>query len=293
LLLFKLGRKFRREVRIIVLNPQLRIFSFEPPDFQISYISNMKKTAYRRSLILEKLDETGQVNVSDLSELLGVSEVTIRNDLDKLEKNKLLIRAHGGAFKTNNIALNVSEKKKINLDLKRLIGKKAASLIKEDESIILDSGTTTFELSNNLKKFENLTVISNALDIVNNLSQHKHLDVFMPGGYLKEFSMSLVGPMAERNFKQLYCKKLFLGVDGIKENLGVFTHYMEEAYLNQIMIDVAEEVIVIADSSKFKKSGLAFISGFDKIHKIVTDKDIEPQMVETLNRHNIEVIIAE
>ena len=253
----------------------------------------MKKTAYRRSLILEKLDEKGQVNVNELSEALGVSEVTIRNDLDNLEKNKLLIRAHGGAFKTNNIALNVSEKRKINQDAKRLIGKKAAKLISEDESIILDSGTTTFELSNNLKDFKNLTVISNALDIVNNLSQYKNLDVFMPGGYLKEFSMSLVGPMAERNFKQLYCNKLFLGVDGIKENMGVFTHYMEEAYLNQLMIGIAEEVIVIADSSKFKKSGLAFICGFDKVHKIITDSGIEKETMDKMAMNNIEVILAD
>ncbi len=253
----------------------------------------MKKTAYRRSLILEKLDEKGQVNVNELSDALGVSEVTIRNDLDNLEKNKLLIRAHGGAFKTNNIALNVSEKRKINQDAKRLIGKKASKLISEDESIILDSGTTSFELSNNLKDFKRLTVISNALDIVNNLSQYKNLEVFMPGGYLKEFSMSLVGPMAERNFKQLYCNKLFLGVDGIKENMGVFTHYMEEAYLNQIMISIAEEIIVVADSSKFKKSGLAFICGFDKINKIVTDSGIEKEMMDKMIMNNIEVIIAD
>lgn len=153
----------------------------------------MKKTAERRSKILQVLDEQGQVNVSNLSEMLGVSEVTIRNDLDKLEKNKLLIRAHGGAFKTSNIALTVTEKKKINLDVKRKIGAKAASFIEENDSIILDSGTTTFEISNNLGRFEKLTVISNALDIVNNLVKYEHLEVFMPGGYLKEFSMSLVG----------------------------------------------------------------------------------------------------
>lgn len=73
--------------------------------------------------------------------------------------------------------------------------------------------------------------------------------------------MSLVGPMAERNLKQLHCNKMFLGVDGIKADVGVFTHYMEEAYLNQIMIDIAEEVIVVSDSTKFKKIGLAFIAG--------------------------------
>ena len=252
----------------------------------------MKKAAERRSRILQILDKIGQVNVNDLSEQLEVSEVTIRNDLDKLEKGKLLIRAHGGAFKTNNIALAVTEKKSINLEYKRAIGRKAVTLIEENDSIILDSGTTTFELSNNLKGFEKLTVISNALDIINNLYQYKSIQTFVPGGLLREFSMSLIGPMAERNFRQLFCKKLFLGIDGIKPNVGVFTHHMEEAYLNQIMIDIAEEVIVVTDSSKFKKSGLAFIAGFDKIDKIITDSNIEEDTIKMLANNNFEVIIA-
>lgn len=253
----------------------------------------MKKAAGRRSRILQLLDDSNQVNVTDLSQQFGVSEVTIRNDLDKLEQNKLLIRTHGGAFKTNHIALAVSEKKSINLESKRLIGKKAVSMIQENDTIILDSGTTTFEISNNLGNFQKLTVISNALDIVNNLSKYPNLQVLMPGGYLKEFSMSLVGPMAERNLKQLYCKKLFLGIDGIKPNTGVFTHHMEEAYLNQIMIEIAEEVIVVADSTKFQKIGFAFIEGFHKIHKIITDSGIEEESLNMLRRNNVEVIIAD
>lgn len=253
----------------------------------------MRKAAGRRSRILQILDELGQVNVHTLSQDLGVSEVTIRNDLDKLEKSKLLIRAHGGAFKTSNIALTVTEKKRINIEAKRLIGKKAISLIEENDSVILDSGTTTFEIASGLGHFEKLTVISNALDIINNLAQYKNVEVFVPGGYLKEFSMSLVGPMAERNFRQLYCKKLFLGIDGVKANVGVFTHHMEEAYLNQIMIDIAEEVIVVADSSKFKKTGLAFIEGFEKIHKVITDANISEESINMLEKNNVEVIIAE
>lgn len=253
----------------------------------------MKKAAERRSKILEILDELGQVNVNHLSQKMNVSEVTIRNDLDKLEKNKLLVRAHGGAFKTNNLGLAVSEKKNINLKYKRLIGKKATTFINKNDSIILDSGTTTFEISNNLRDIEQITVISNALDIVNNLSNFKNLQVYMPGGYLKEFSMSLVGPMAERNLKQLFCNKLFLGVDGIRAGVGVFTHHMEEAYLNQIMINIAEEVIVVADSSKFKKTGLAFIAGFDKIDMVITDENIEDKEKEMLIQNNVKVVIAE
>ncbi len=250
----------------------------------------MRKAAERRSNILRLLDERGQVNVNDLSKKMGVSEVTIRNDLDKLEKNGLLIRAHGGAFKTSNTALPVSEKKSLNAEAKRRIGKRAVSLIEEEDSIILDSGTTTQEIANNLGQFKKLTVISNALDIINNLVQYQHIQLYVPGGFVREFSMSMIGPMAERNFRQLYCKKLFLGIDGIKANVGVFTHHMEEAYLNQIMIDIAEEVIVVADSSKFSKSGLAFIEGFDKIHKIITDTEIDEDTVRMLEKNNVEVL---
>ncbi len=252
----------------------------------------MKKAAERRSNILNILNEQGQVNVNDLSREMEVSEVTIRNDLDKLEKSRLLVRAHGGAFKTSNMALPVSEKKNINAEAKRRIGKKAVTLIEEEDSIILDSGTTTQEIANNLGDFKKLIVISNALDIINNLAQYQNIQVFVPGGYVKEFSMSMVGPMAERNFRQLYCKKLFLGIDGIKPNVGVFTHHMEEAYLNQIMIEIAEEVIIVADSSKFRKSGLAFIEGFHKIHKIITDSGIDEEQLTALQKNNVEVIIA-
>lgn len=252
----------------------------------------MKKTAFRRSRILETLDSLGQVNVGELSKEFDVSEVTIRNDLANLEKNNLLVRAHGGAFKTNALALPVTEKKKFNLESKKAIGKAAAKIIQENDSIILDSGTTTFEISNNLGKFERLSVISNAIDIINNLSNYDNLEVMVPGGFLKEFSMSLVGSMAERNFRQLHCNKLFLGVDGFKADVGVYTYHIEEANLNQLMIDIAEEVIIVADSSKFKKIGFAFIAGFNKIHKVITDKDIEPQYVRMLERNNVEVIIA-
>lgn len=253
----------------------------------------MKKSVERRSKIIQLLENLGQVNVTALSNKFEVSEVTIRNDLDKLEKNNRLIRTHGGAFKINNIALAVSEKKSINLHNKRLIGKKAASFIKENDSILLDSGTTTFQISNYLGNIEKIKIISNGLDIINNLSKFKNLQIYMPGGCLNEFSMSLMGPMAERNLKQLSCKKLFLGIDGVKPDVGFFTHEFEDAQLKQIMIEVSEEVIVVADSSKFKKTGLAFIGGFHEIHKVITDSNIDEESIKMLQKNEIEIIIAE
>ena len=252
----------------------------------------MNKTVKRRSAILSELDNKGEVNVKELSELLEVSEVTIRNDLDHLEKSNLLIRAHGGAFKTNNIALSVAEKRNINIEAKRRIGKAAVSLIKDEDSIILDSGSTTLEISNHLGSFNRLTVVSNALNIINNISQYQKVKVLTPGGTLNELSMSFVGPMAERNLRQLYCNKLFLGVDGINPSLGVFTHLIEEASLNQIMIDIAAEIIVVADSSKFKRAGHALICGLDKVDKLITDDQIEDRYKELLVKNNVELIIV-
>jgi DeoR family transcriptional regulator of aga operon len=114
----------------------------------------------------------------------------------------------------------------------------------------------------------------------------------MPGGYLKEFSMSLVGPLAERNLKQLSCNKLFLGVDSIKPDKGVFTHHIEEAQLNQLMINLTEEVILVSDSSKFAKSGMAFICECDHIHKLITDDGIPDEHLKALEKHNVEVIVV-
>ncbi|MDN3669819.1 DeoR/GlpR family DNA-binding transcription regulator [Echinicola jeungdonensis] len=253
----------------------------------------MKKTAQRRSRILEILEEKGQVNVFELSRSMGVSEVTIRNDLSNLERNKMLIRAHGGAFKPRSLNLPVSDKRKINLEKKRQIGKKAISQIAEKDSIILDSGSTTYEISKNLGGFNALKVISNSLDIIHQLAGFEQLEVLVPGGFLRDFSMSLVGPMAIRNFKQLDCQKLFLGVDGVKADVGFFTQQIEEAYLNQIMIEVAQEVIVVADSSKFNKSSLAFIAGFDKINKVITDAEIEHHQSKMLERNDVELIVAD
>lgn len=252
----------------------------------------MKNTAYRRAQILEALDLHGQVNVNQLSEQFAVSEVTIRNDLDKLEKSNLLVRVHGGALKSKNVALSLSQKKHLNTEAKTKIAARAAAFVADNDTIILDSGTTTFMISNYLGDVKNVTVVTNALDIVTNLASKDNLEVFMPGGYLKEFSMSLVGPMAERNLKQLFCHKLFLGVDSIKPDKGLFTHHVEEAQLNQIMIEIAEEVIVVSDSTKFEQTAMAYICNTEKVSKIITDEGVSQRHLDALERHDVEVIIV-
>ena len=172
------------------------------------------------------------------------------------------------------------------------IGKRSAELIDENNTIIIDWGSTTYELAKNLKKFNDLTVITNALNVATILAEYNNIRVIVPGGMLKKNSFSLVGILAERGFKDYFCDKLFLGVDGFDLDFGISTPDPEEAHLNQIMIGISKEVIVVADSSKFQKRGFAFIAPVNKINTIVTDKGILPENKTRLENLGVKVIIA-
>lgn len=259
-------------------------------------INNGKSTVSRRIKILEELNKNGQVDVKILSETLGVTGVTIRNDLEKLEKQNMLIRARGGAIKIeqnhSGVDYPLTDRQKIHFAEKREIGKRAAQLIKNDNTIIIDSGSTTYELAKNLEKFENLTVISNALNVATLLAECKNINVIVPGGTLRKNSLSLIGVLAEKGFKDYFCDKLFLGVDGFDTRHGISTPNPEEAYLNKIMIEISKEIIVITDSSKFHRRGFAFIAPINKIHTVVTDKGIPVEDKSKLENAGIKVIVV-
>jgi DeoR family transcriptional regulator of aga operon len=173
------------------------------------------------------------------------------------------------------------------------IGKAAAKLIKDSDTVIIDSGTTTLEIIRNLApSLNNVTIISNALNIANQLVSNPNINLIIPGGILRKNSLSLIGPLAEKSFRNFYVDKVFLGVDGFDTTNGISTPNIEEAYLNQIMIDVAREVIIVTDSSKFLRKSLAFICALDRIDTVVTDEGILPEDKKRLEDAGISVIIA-
>jgi len=147
-------------------------------------------------------------------------------------------------------------------------------------------------LAKNLKKFNDLTVITNALNVATLLAEYNNINVIVPGGMLKKNSLSLVGILAEKGFKDYFCDKLFLGVDGFDLDFGISTPNPEEAHLNQIMIEISKEVIVITDSSKFQRRGFALIAPVNKISTVVTDKGISPENKSKLENLGVNVIIA-
>lgn len=257
-------------------------------------VDDKKSTVGRRVLILEKLDSQGQVVVSSLSKELGVSEVTIRNDLTKLEQKNMLIRARGGAIKLDRVGVDfaISDKNQQHLEEKKLIGQVVAELIEDGDTIILDSGTTTMEIAKNLYKVADLTVITNALNVASLLAEHKNANIIIPGGFLRKNSLSLVGVTAEESFRNYFCDKLFLAVDGFNTTHGLSTPNVEEAHLNRIMIEISKKVIVVTDSSKFHKRSFAFIAPISAVDVVVTDAGIPLEDQKKLENAGIQVIIV-
>lgn len=251
-------------------------------------------TVGRRKQILKLLDEKGEVFVEDLSKKFTVSVVTIRNDLEQLEQKSALIRARGGALKFDTVAHDqrVTDKIKLNFQEKTRIGKKAAEFITQSESILIDSGSTTSELVRNLPEINDLTIITNAFNIANQLISRQNINLIIPGGYFRKNSLSLIGPLAEKSLRNFNVDKVFLGVDGFDTKQGIFTPIPEEARLNEVMIEISKEVIVLVDSTKFKKRSFAFICGLEKIHKVITDNKISPEDKKRMQDAGIEVIIA-
>ncbi len=255
---------------------------------------NVKSTVGRRAKIIEELQLNGKVDVSVLSRMNDVSEVTIRNDLIQLEQKGLLIRTRGGALRQELVSTDfaLSEKRRRHFREKQLIGKKAAELIKDGETIIFDSGTTTMEVARNLTGYSDLTILTNALNIAASLASNKSCRVIMLGGMLRVKSLSLVGAQAEENLRNYSCDKLYLGVDGIESGYGLTTPNIEEAHLNRIMFDVVKEVILVTDSSKFQRRSFAFISPIEKVQTIVTDRGIPDEDHKILKDMGIKVILV-
>jgi len=250
-------------------------------------------TISRRVKILEVLNSEGQVTVSELSKKFNVSEVTIRNDLSHLAGKELLIKTRGGGLKTQRVGIDqhLNDKAKINSKEKQAIGKKAAELINDNDTIIIDSGTTTIEIAKNLSRIKNLTVITNALNIASQLIRDE-IKVIVLGGILRTASLSLTGPIGENSIKNFYCDKCFLGVDGIDSQSGIYTPNLEEAHLNRMMINASKEVIIVTDSNKFKRKSFAHIAPITKVNMIVTDSKIPEDELKNLQSLGIKVILV-
>jgi DeoR family transcriptional regulator, aga operon transcriptional repressor len=250
----------------------------------------------RRQHILDLLEAKGRVTVEELARRFNVSAVTIRTDLDTLAELGALRRAHGGAVKAldplHDYPLKLKEA--LHHDQKSRIASAAAQLVKPNQTIILDSGSTTAEIARQLKRnrVKGITVITNSLNIGAELADTVGITVIMIGGILRELSQSCVGPHAEQMMRDLHADHLFLAVDGLHTEIGPSTPDILEAKLNGLMVEASNEITVVADSSKFGRLSMSVIAPMDSVQRVITDAGVAAEYVNALARRGVELIIT-
>lgn len=248
----------------------------------------------RREKIMELLLEDGSAKVLNLAKLFKVTEVTIRQDLEKLEKDGLILREHGGAYLKNikDQVQTFSITHQDNLDKKGLIADKCLEFIEPGDTIILDSGSTTTEIAKRLKGWKNLTVITNALNIALILGAESGIEVIVTGGEFKPPTLSLTGQKAADFFKGLYAQKLFLATAGISLKAGLTYPSISDLVVKKAMIDAATTTYLVADSTKMGKDAFASLGALSLIDFIITDSAVEEKHKQLFKDHQIELIIA-
>lgn len=245
----------------------------------------------RYKLIMELLKKHQRVKVNTLTEELGVSESTIRRDLQELEEQGLLKRTHGGAVLVGKLSFEptMGEKAEFMQEEKRQIGILAASLIKDNETIFLDAGTTTLKIAEFINA-KNVTILTNSLPIALELAQKSDINLILAGGQLRWQTHALVGPVTEEFIRNFRVDKAFIGVNGISVEEGITTPNIVEAYTKKAMIEIAKEVIVVADHSKFEKSYFTTIATMEKIDLLITDDKTPQELIEKFIEAGVGVI---
>lgn len=249
----------------------------------------------RRMRILAWLREEGSARVSILADALAVSEVTVRQDLEKLEAEGHIAREHGGAYLKSiqqQVRAMVLEKRD-HSEAKRRIGKVAASLVADGDTIIFDSGSTTTEVAASLYGRKDITVITNALNIALMLGAEPGFDVHMSGGHFKAPTLSLSGERSAEYFKVLRAQKLFLATAAIDFQAGLTYPSFSDIVVKKAMIAAAHFKYLVADSSKIGAHSLCVLGELKLVDMLITDSGIKKHEVKTIEDLGVRVMIAE
>lgn len=248
----------------------------------------------RREKIFDLIREDGHAKVLELSRIFKVTEVTIRQDLEKLEDEGLVVREHGGAY-LKNISANVQNIELLNnenMAEKESIAKKAVEMINDGDTIILDSGSTVSEIAKHIAGFKNLTVITNALNIALILGADPEINLILTGGEFKAPTLSLTGQKAADSLEGLHVDKLFLATAGIALKSGLTYPSISDICVKRAMIESADVVYLVADSSKIGKSSFASLGALSLIDYLITDSKINEDYIDIFSRHDIKMIVS-
>jgi len=248
----------------------------------------------RRQEILRQIEQAGRASVTELSQALGVSEVTIRADLQALADRKLLIRTHGGAIpadhRLHELALAMRRQRQVQE--KSRIGQAAAALIANGDAIFLDSSSTALAIVQHLKNHRHLTVITNSLEVIADLQDAPGVAVVMPGGTLQRETASLVGTDGLAMLRKFNIQTGFFGAHGLNLPEGLTDVSPDEAEVKREMVAICRQTIALLDATKWGRVGLASFARPKQISTIITDADAPPNLVQQVRRAGIELILV-
>lgn len=245
----------------------------------------------RQIRIVQILREKRSVDIGTLSRILNISENTVRRDLKALEAGGYLQRVHGGATIAEETLpdLRYDERGIANLDFKRAIGQKAAEMVCDGDTIILDAGTTTFWITQYLNDNIRVTAITNDLKIGIELCKRPNLTGVFMGGLL-DYTYSAAGSLTEKNLSEMRATKLFLSIQGIHLEDGLTDSRMEQAVIKQKMMSIARHVILVADSSKFDVVKPYVVCELARIDTLITDDRAPDAIVKEMERMGVTVV---
>jgi DeoR/GlpR family transcriptional regulator of sugar metabolism len=246
----------------------------------------------REQDIINLIKETKSITVAELSSRYYISEASIRRDLTRLEKKGIIKRTYGGAVLVEGLDVEIplfireTEQK----SAKDVIGRIAASLVKDGDTAIIDSSSTTLSMVPYLEGKNNLTVITNGAKTAIELGKHLHIKVYSTGGILRENSLSYIGEIARNSIESFFVDMLFFSCRSTSIEKGLFDSNEQEAELRRIMMQQARQVVLLCDSSKFDKVSFSKVCSFEKIHYVITDTKPSNEWMDFLNGKRVKLL---
>lgn len=253
----------------------------------------LKEERYQK--IVDFVNKKNAVTVDELCEKFHISQSTVSRDLQRLNQSGKLIKTHGGAVSHSSglsSEPSFTYRKKQFMEEKQRIARKAVDYIRPGETVILDSGTTTFWMADFLAEVENLNVWTNDLLLALELLNHENIDVTMLGGKLRRKYFNAMGALTNQLLKNIYVDRFFIGVDAINVDGGLMVYSIEEAELKRSMIEKSKETILLCDHSKFEKMALMSICPVERVHKVITGKETDPEIIETIRKLKVDIDVV-
>jgi len=249
--------------------------------------------AQRRARIVELVNRRGILSVAELARQAGASLMTIRRDLGLLDGQGLLRRSHGGALAMSSPRdVPFRRRARLELQAKAAIGRTAAALVRPGEMVLLDAGTTVVAMVPALRALRNLTVVTNSVQVLAALWDRPGIRVVALGGVARPSSGSLTGPLAEKALEEIRVDRAFLGTTGITPRWEVSNSDLDLAVLQRRVLAVARETYLLADHTKFGRTGLAIVSPLKAFTAVITDAHLSPTLLSHLRKHIGRVLTA-